>query len=156
MIAGIAHVNLTVPEDKLHLASEFYGTTLGLTPRAVPQHQRGRLAWFDIGTSGQQVHVAPGPASDFETASKRHPCFKLESVEALVQIQRRIWEHFERGGDAAPKAADQPGERNSGTFPSYLQGVLDVLCVRACACCGDAVLSLARRVSFGSCSRPLR
>lgn len=114
MIAGIAHVNLTVPEDTLHLASEFYGTTLGLTPRAVPQHQRGRLVWFDIGTSGQQVHIAPGPASDFQTASGRHPCFKLESGEALVQIQRRIWVHFERGGDAAPQAADRPGERNSG------------------------------------------
>ncbi|KAI1608536.1 hypothetical protein EDD37DRAFT_171438 [Exophiala viscosa] len=114
MIAGIAHVNLTVPENTLHLASEFYGETLGLTPRAVPSQQRGRLAWFDIGSSGQQVHVAPGPSSDFEKSSGRHPCFKLESVQALLEVRQRIWEHYERGGDAAPKAADKPGGKNSG------------------------------------------
>jgi len=114
MISGIAHVNLTVPRDTLHLASEFYGSTLGLTPRSVPALQKDTLAWFDIGGSGQQVHIACGPPSDFEKQSPRHPCFKLESPQALVELRQKVWEHFQRGGEAAPTAADRPGEENSG------------------------------------------
>lgn len=116
MIAGIAHVNLTVPPDTLHLARDFYSTTLGLTPRAVPALQKGTLEWFDIGTSGQQIHVSCGPVSDADRQSSRHPCFRLESPQALLRLQRRVWEHFERGGEGAPRAADRPGEENSGMF----------------------------------------
>ncbi|EXJ61606.1 hypothetical protein A1O7_02034 [Cladophialophora yegresii CBS 114405] len=114
LITGIAHINLTVPDDTLHLATEFYGTTLGLSPRAVPHLQKGQLAWFDIADSGQQVHIAFGEPSDFEKHSRRHPCFKLGSPAALVELQRRIWTHFEKGGDAAPREADRPGGVNSG------------------------------------------
>ncbi|KAF7555486.1 hypothetical protein G7Z17_g2172 [Cylindrodendrum hubeiense] len=112
MIAGIAHVNLTVPEGTLDLANEFYANTLGLTPRPVPALQKGTLAWFDIGSSGQQIHVAFGRNADLE--SSRHPCFKLESKEALATLQLKIWEHFEVGGSAAPLAADKPGQLDSG------------------------------------------
>ena len=45
MITGLAHVNLLVPEGTLDQANDFYGNTLGLTPREVPSLQRGRLAW---------------------------------------------------------------------------------------------------------------
>lgn len=112
MITGLAHVNLTVPQDTLSLANEFYGTTLGLTPRPVPQLQKDRLAWFDIGSSGQQIHIAFGSN---EPESSRHPCFRVESPEALLELRQRIWAHYERGGASAPKAADKPGEENSGT-----------------------------------------
>ena len=84
MIAGIAHVNLIIPDGSLEQATEFYGSTLGLTPRKVPEGQRHRVAWFDIGSSGQQVHIAYGPN---EKESPRHPCFKLESPEKLVELQ---------------------------------------------------------------------
>jgi hypothetical protein len=115
MITGLHHINLVVPPSTLHLATEFYSTTLGLTPRPVPHLQRSTLAWFDIGTSGQQVHIAFGTPEDFTThASSRHPCFKISSVEDLDVLRRRIWEHFERGGEAAPREADRPGEKNSG------------------------------------------
>lgn len=116
MIAGIAHINLTVPAGTLEQANQFYGNTLGLNPRAVPQLQKDRLAWFDIGSSGQQVHIAFGAPSDFEKDSSRHPCFKLESPEALLELRQRIFDHFVKGGDAAPKAADKPGTENSGKF----------------------------------------
>jgi hypothetical protein len=116
MISGLAHVNVTVPAGQLHLAQEFYAATLGLTQRDVPHLQKDQLAWFDIGASGQQVHVAIGKPSDFEALSSRHPCFKLESPDALLKLRRRIWEHYERGGEAAPKAADKPGEDDSGMF----------------------------------------
>ncbi|KAH8680212.1 hypothetical protein BGZ61DRAFT_480911 [Ilyonectria robusta] len=112
MIAGIAHVNITVPEGTLDLANEFYASILGLTPRPVPALQKGSLAWFDIGSSGQQIHVAFGSNVDLE--STRHPCFKLQDKEALAALQLKIWEHFEAGGSAAPMAADKPGQLDSG------------------------------------------
>ncbi|KAF2444079.1 hypothetical protein P171DRAFT_521472 [Karstenula rhodostoma CBS 690.94] len=114
MITGLHHINLVVPPGTLEQANDFYGSTLGLTPRAVPQLQRETLAWFDIGTSGQQVHVAFGKPEDFAHTSSRHPCFKVGGREALEALQGRVWGHFERGGESAPKAADEPGEKNSG------------------------------------------
>ena len=45
LISGIAHVNLTVPEGTLDQAHAFYGDTLGMKSRPVPQLQRGTLAW---------------------------------------------------------------------------------------------------------------
>ena len=47
MIAGIAHINLTVPEGSLHLADEFYGDTLGLRKVPVPKAQENSLAWYE-------------------------------------------------------------------------------------------------------------
>ncbi|KAF2720114.1 hypothetical protein K431DRAFT_286120 [Polychaeton citri CBS 116435] len=112
MISGLAHVNLTVPPSTLHLADEFYADTLGLSKRPVPELQRHTLAWFDIGASGQQVHIAFGKEPN-EPKASRHPCFRLESPEALLQLRQRIWDHHERGGEAAPLEADRPGEESS-------------------------------------------
>lgn len=71
---------------------------------------------FDIGTSGQQVHIAfPAHAAELaDTSARRHPCFKLASPAALGELQARIWEHYERGGQGAPLQADKPGDMNSG------------------------------------------
>jgi len=111
MIAGLHHVNLIIPRGTLDEANEFYGKTLGLTPKQVPELQKGTLAWFDIGSSGQQVHIAFGPD---ETKSSRHPCFRLESPSALLELRQRIWDHYRQGGASAPQEADQPGQVNSG------------------------------------------
>ncbi|KAJ5143907.1 uncharacterized protein N7515_002694 [Penicillium bovifimosum] len=111
MISGIAHINLTVPEGTLDQAAEFYGATLGLPSAPVPELQKGTLLWFDVGSSGQQVHVSFGTN---ESDSRRHPCFKLDSREDLEKIKTRIYEHSVRGGLGAPVAADKPGETDSG------------------------------------------
>ncbi|GAB1737289.1 hypothetical protein NU219Hw_g1215t3 [Hortaea werneckii] len=111
MISGLAHVNILVPPGTLEQADQFYGETLGLKPREVPKLQKNSLRWFDIGDSGQQVHVALGTN---ETKSSRHPCFKIESPDALLQLRQRIWEHFTNGGAAAPQEADRPGDKDSG------------------------------------------
>ncbi|KAF7188465.1 hypothetical protein HII31_10127 [Pseudocercospora fuligena] len=111
MISGIAHVNLLVPPGTLDQANAFYGETLGLSAREVPSLQKGSLAWFDTGSSGQQVHIAFGQN---EAKSSRHPCFKIESLEALLALRKKVWEHHERGDDSAPKEADKPGEADSG------------------------------------------
>ncbi|KAL2826433.1 hypothetical protein BDW59DRAFT_160953 [Aspergillus cavernicola] len=112
MITGLAHINLLVPEGTLDQAEAFYGETLALTSAPVPQLQKGTLLWFDIGSSGQQVHVALGVNETKN--SRRHPCFQLESPEKLLELQQRIWDHHVRGGDAAPLSVDQPGGQNSG------------------------------------------
>ncbi|RMZ82194.1 hypothetical protein DV738_g1733, partial [Chaetothyriales sp. CBS 135597] len=113
MITGLHHVNLLVPTGTLDLANEFYGTVLGLKSRAVPSLQHGKLAWFDIADSGQQVHIACG--ENLELNSSRHPCFKIASPEALLELQKRIWAHYEQGSESAPKSADKPGDQNSGS-----------------------------------------
>ena len=119
LITGLAHINILVPAETLPLARAFYGETLGLTPRDVPSHRKHDLAWFDIGTSGQQVHVALGPAK--EALSSRHPCFKLGGPEELLELRRRVWEHFERKVEGGPMEADRPGAESSGQYlPMHL------------------------------------
>lgn len=66
---------------------------------------------FDIGSSGQQVHISFGST---DPLSSRHPCFKLSSREELEELKTNIYDHHVRGGAAAPLAADKPGEVNSG------------------------------------------
>ncbi|CDM27058.1 hypothetical protein DTO013E5_4246 [Penicillium roqueforti] len=112
MISGIAHINLTIPQGTLDQAEEFYGTTLGLTSAPVPELQKGTILWFNIGSSGQQVHITHGAT---DPQASRHPCFKLPSREELEEIKTSIYNHHVRGGPAAPMAADKPGEANSGT-----------------------------------------
>ncbi|KAI0407130.1 hypothetical protein F4802DRAFT_612215 [Xylaria palmicola] len=114
MITGLHHINLVVPPDTLDDAAAFYGTTLGLTSRPVPALQKGTLLWFDIGTSGQQVHVAFGQPEDFAFDSRRHPCFRVADGEQLLELQRKVHAHLERGGPGAPRTADRPGDENSG------------------------------------------
>ncbi|KAG0647784.1 hypothetical protein D0Z07_6877 [Hyphodiscus hymeniophilus] len=111
MITGIAHVNLLVPRGTLSQATSFYGQTLGFTPVPVPVLQKETLAWFDITPHGQQVHVAFG---ENELKSSRHPCFRVESPEALLELRRRVWEHYQRKDGASPREADEPGAEDSG------------------------------------------
>jgi hypothetical protein len=74
---------------------------------------------FDITPKGQLVHIACGPR---EVESPRHPCFRLESPEALNKLQQRIWEHYQKGDASAPRMADKPGGENSskkGPVPTF-------------------------------------
>ncbi|KAK4207739.1 hypothetical protein QBC37DRAFT_433012 [Rhypophila decipiens] len=141
MITGLHHVNIIIPPSpsSLELANCFYGQTLGLTPRPVPAAQEGRLAWFDIGSSGQQVHVAFGREHvDFTESAKkatRHPCFRVESVQKLRELQEKVWIHFSKGRllgqegeraegriqrESAPMECDEPGKLDSGAQgPEY-------------------------------------
>ncbi|KAJ5295341.1 hypothetical protein PENANT_c001G00746 [Penicillium antarcticum] len=112
MISGIAHINITIPEETLDQALEFYGTTLGLVSAPVPELQIGTILWFNLGSSGQQIHVSVGATDPTAT---RHPCFKLDTREELEEIKTSIYDHHVQGGPAAPMAADKPGEQNSGT-----------------------------------------
>ncbi|TVY27595.1 hypothetical protein LHYA1_G004040 [Lachnellula hyalina] len=116
MITGIAHVNILVPPGTLEQTEEFYAGTLGFTSITVPERQKGTLKWFDIVPGGQQIHVAFGTN---EPKSSRHPCFKVESPDALLKLQTRIYEHFESGKQAAPLEADKPGESSGAVGVEY-------------------------------------
>lgn len=78
---------------------------------------------FDITPNGQQIHIAFGSN---EPNSKRHPCFKLASPEALLQLQTRVYEHFVGGKAAAPLEADEPGGENSGEWCYSFVGVCGI------------------------------
>lgn len=125
LITGLHHVNLTIPHGTLPLAKSFYATTLGLSPRAVPAHQADELAWFDVGppAAGQQIHISlPKHATDdVRTDASRHPCFRVGSPAALLELQRRVHAHWERGGPDAPMQADPPGESSGEKAPEYPQ-----------------------------------
>lgn len=71
----------------------------------------GILSRFDIGSSGQQVHISCGPT---DPKHSRHPCFKLPGRDELEAIKKSIYDHHIRGGPAAPMAADKPGAEASG------------------------------------------
>lgn len=121
LITGLAHINLSIPLGTLDDAKSFYGRTLGLTSRPVPAAQVDSLAWFDIGASGQQVHISYLKHDQDITiaSSSRHPCFKLASPEALLALQRRILKHLEDGGKAAPMACDSVGESSGPRTVEY-------------------------------------
>jgi hypothetical protein len=68
---------------------------------------------FNIGTSGQQVHVGIGTN---EPDHDRHPCFHIDSIEGLNELRAKIWEHHVKGGPSAALAADKPGESDSGSL----------------------------------------
>jgi catechol 2,3-dioxygenase-like lactoylglutathione lyase family enzyme len=120
MIDGLSHVNVVVPMGSSEEAKDFYGKTLGLEFVLAPEAIRTDTMWFNIGKSGQQVHVAPGVPSDFEDAavkSSRHACFHITGgAESLMALQNKVYKHFQDGGASAPKACDVPGGPDSGTL----------------------------------------
>ncbi|GAB7362851.1 hypothetical protein MBLNU230_g3154t1 [Neophaeotheca triangularis] len=118
MITSIAHVNLTVPPNTLDQAEAFYSQTLGMVRTNVPHLQKDTLAWFNIADSGQQVHISCNGTPN-DGAASRHPCFKLESAGALLKLQEKVWEHFERGGEGAPVEADAVGVSSGSAGVEY-------------------------------------
>lgn len=118
-ISGLHHVNLLVPPHTLHLAQTFYADVLGLKPAIVPSCAKAHLAWFNIGNSGQQIHITSQhylsqAQMKAQAESPRHPCFKIPTEEKLDMLQRVIWRLYEVGGEGAPVYCDEVGEDNAG------------------------------------------
>jgi len=111
LVDGVHHINFLVPPNTLHLAQAFYAGTLGMTRVPAPPSTKGLIGWFNIGNSGQQLHLDSreviGPSQmKAQTESSRHPCFRVSSQEKLDLVQRRIREHYMKGGDGAPMDCD--------------------------------------------------
>lgn len=62
-----------------------------------------------------QIHVATAkPTEPPAHLSNRHPCFQLPSAEALLELQKRIFEHSKGDSKAKAMECDEPGKENSG------------------------------------------
>ena len=119
LISGLAHVNLLVPPQTLHLAEQFYAGTLGLTQTTVPPSKKAILAWFNIGSSGQQIHITSQHHLDeaqtkAQVESPRHPCFKISSEDKLDRLQDLVWQMYQKGEEGAPLHCDKQAENSSG------------------------------------------
>lgn len=128
LISGLHHINLLVPPQTLHLARDFYAGSLGLHEAIVPASCKAYLAWFDIATSGQQIHITSQHQLNqvqmqAQSESPRHPCFKISTQEKLDKIQQILWQLHERGGEGAPVYCDEPSsevgeaQKAPGGFP---------------------------------------
>ena len=118
-ISGLHHVNLLVPPNSLPLANSFYSGVLGFSTTPVPNSSKTHLAWFNVGNTGQQLHVTSEhylsqAQLKAQAESPRHACFKIVSEEKLVQLQKAIYKLYEKGGEGAPVHCDEPGDNNNG------------------------------------------
>jgi catechol 2,3-dioxygenase-like lactoylglutathione lyase family enzyme len=81
VITGLDHVQVAAPPGCEAEARAFYGAILGLVevPKPPSLAARGGV-WFACGA--QQLHV--GVAHDFAPATKAHPAFVADAIEALA------------------------------------------------------------------------
>jgi catechol 2,3-dioxygenase-like lactoylglutathione lyase family enzyme len=78
--SGIDHVQLAAPEGCETEARRFFGELLGWTEIPKPENLRMRGGvWFQCGI--HQVHI--GVQKDFVPATKAHPAFRVQNIDAL-------------------------------------------------------------------------
>ena len=86
IIAGINHVNVTVPTSIEEAAKHFYGSVMGLPEVPKPEESKGRGgAWYQLGAV--QLHLSREDAAVENQASKRHVCYL---VHDLAQAEQRF------------------------------------------------------------------
>ena len=79
MLKAIHHIQLAMPEGQEDTARAFYGGLLGLSEVPKPDHlaKRGGC-WFE----NQTVKLHLGVMQDFHPASKAHPAFLVDDLNA--------------------------------------------------------------------------
>jgi catechol 2,3-dioxygenase-like lactoylglutathione lyase family enzyme len=81
-VTEIDHVQIAAPAGCEPAARDFFGRLLGLEEIEKPEPLRSRGGcWFKIGT--RQLHV--GVENDFRPASKAHPAFAVDGIDALFR-----------------------------------------------------------------------
>ncbi|TMV50984.1 glyoxalase [Paenibacillus mesophilus] len=77
---GLDHVQVAVPLGGEETAKTFYGELLGMEeiPKPDVLLKRGGI-WFQCGS--HQLHI--GVQDEFTAASKAHPAFEVNGIEAL-------------------------------------------------------------------------
>lgn len=79
MIAGIHHVQITVPRGMEDAARQFYCEVLGLPEIAKPEALAGRGGfWLQVGD--RQLHVGTEDEID-RTATKAHVAYEVTDIE---------------------------------------------------------------------------
>ena len=86
-IVGLDHVQVAAPAGCESEARRFYGELLGLEeiPKPPRLATRGGV-WFRLGA--HELHV--GVVDQFSPATKAHPAFRLDSLEALEAAADRL------------------------------------------------------------------
>ena len=84
-IIGIDHVQLAMPAGGEDLARRFYRDVLGLTEQPKPHHlaKRGGC-WFE----NDLVKIHLGVDKEFRPATKAHPAFLVQELQAIAQACR--------------------------------------------------------------------
>ncbi len=77
----IEHVQLAMPVGEENAARRFYSGGLGMEEVPKPENlvKRGGC-WFQMG----DVHVHLGVQADFRPATKAHPAFEVNNLDALL------------------------------------------------------------------------
>jgi catechol 2,3-dioxygenase-like lactoylglutathione lyase family enzyme len=97
-IIGLDHVQLAMPAGGEDLARSFYQNVLGMTEQPKPPHLAVRGGcWFE--TDLVKVHL--GVDKDFRPATKAHPGFLVQGLDALAETCRAA---------GFPAVADEPLE----------------------------------------------
>lgn len=84
MIAGLDHLQLSMPTGQEAQARAFYGELLGLeeVPKPPILAARGGV-WFVL-ADGRGLHL--GVEEGFQPARKAHPAFAVEGLDALAGL----------------------------------------------------------------------
>lgn len=85
------HVQLAAPPGCEEAARAFFGGVLGLREVEKPASLAARGGvWFEL-EDGRQLHV--GVAADFVPATKAHPAFAVEDLDALAaRLGDVVWD----------------------------------------------------------------
>lgn len=84
-IVSIDHIQLAMPAGEEEAAERFYAGVLGFTPREKPSYLQGRGGcWF----RAQDVDLHLGVDAQFTPATKAHPAFLAESLDAVAAALR--------------------------------------------------------------------
>ncbi|HVF56062.1 MAG TPA: VOC family protein [Pyrinomonadaceae bacterium] len=107
-INRLNHVQLSIPHGDEDKARQFYGRVLGLKEIEKPEVlKRNGGLWFEI--ADIQLHIG---AEDAQTASKRHPAFEVEDLEAVRA-------YFERSGVRVKDEPSIPGANRFSFFDPF-------------------------------------
>ena len=80
MISGLDHIQVAMPVGLEEVAREFYGRILQMTEIEKTDELKPKGGcWFQAGMA--QLHV--GTTADFVPASKAHPAFLVDDLNAL-------------------------------------------------------------------------
>lgn len=81
-IAGLDHIQLSLPEGRETEARKFFGTLLGLSEIRKPPNlaKRGGL-WFSL-PDGRELHL--GAEEPFEPNKKAHPALTTHDLDGLA------------------------------------------------------------------------
>ena len=91
MVAGLDHVNVSVPEELEDEAAAWYAGVLGLQAATKPEGTRSKGRWFELGNA--QLHIS---VEEHNPPHGAHFCLLVEDLDSLVDRLRSVGNHVEQ------------------------------------------------------------